>query len=165
MNGRVTYSEHPYCGDGGEGMSFGGKLRVITDGNLTNTHDNIEVTCATYVTIYSTFATNFNVEKFDIDDSICYRAKLSSIIDKICAASYEEIKEKHIIAHKKRFDSVQFSLDAPAFEDMPTDERLEELQDGEKDDDLFTLYYNFGRYLLTESSGKNATLPANLQGI
>ena len=165
MNGRVTYCEHPYCGDGGEGMSFGGKLRVITDGNLTNTHDNIEVTCATYVTIYSTFATNFNVEKFDIDDSICYRGRLSSIIDKICTASYEEIKEKHIIAHKKRFDSVQFSLDAPAFEDMPTDERLEELQDGEKDDDLFTLYYNFGRYLLTESSGKNATLPANLQGI
>ena len=49
---------------------------------------------------------------------------------------------------------------------MPTDERLRRIrEENASDSDFYTLYYNFGRYLLIESSGKNAVLPANLQGI
>jgi len=48
---------------------------------------------------------------------------------------------------------------------LTTNQRLKELNWDEYDPDLFALYYNFGRYLLIESSGKNARLPANLQGI
>lgn len=165
MNGRITFSDHVFCGEGGEGMAFGGKLRLFSDGVLENNHDTILVDGATYLIIYSAFETNHDAEKFDINEDIDYKKKLSSCIDKISAAAYDDIKKKHISSHKERFEAVEFKLDAPEFSDLPTDERLEEVQDGEKDLDLFSLYYNFGRYLLIESSGKNAKLPANLQGI
>ena len=165
MNGIVNTITDSMCGGGGEGMSFGSKLRIVSDGQLTTDHSNVYVDGATYVIVYSAFATNYNVEKFDVDETINYRAKLESCIEKISKATYDDIKSKHIETHKKWFDTVKFELDGPDFSDMPTDERLEEVQDGEEDPDLFALYYNFGRYLLIESSGKNATLPANLQGI
>ena len=165
MSGIINTIADKNCGEGGEGLSFGGKMKVFSDGNLTADHKNIYVDGATYLVIYSAFATNYNVEKFDVDESVDYRLKLKNCIDKICKVSYDEIKEEHIKTHREWFDRVEFKLDAPDFSHLPTDERLEELQDDEEDPDLFALYYNFGRYLLIESSGKNALLPANLQGI
>ncbi len=165
MNGRITYAESRHYGEGGEGMSFGAKLKIESDGKLHAEHDYISVTNSTYIIIYGSFATNYDIEKFDIDESADYRNKLNECIKKIDGSSYEEIKKCHIETHKKWFDKVSFELESEDFSDIPTDERLEEFQDGNKDDDLFTLYYNFGRYLLIESSGKNAKLPANLQGI
>ena len=47
---------------------------------------------------------------------------------------------------------------------MPTDKRLQALKNGEKDPDLFALYFQYGRYLLFSSS-RGKCLPANLQGI
>ena len=165
MNGRITYSDHHYYGEGGEGMCFGAKLCVHTDGTLSIDHSTITVTDATHLTIYSAFETNYNAEKFDIDESIDYKEKLNATIDKLCNASYEEIKEQHTVAHSKWFGNVSFTLEKTEFSKLPTNKRLNELRWDEKDPDLFTLYYNFGRYLLIESSGKNARLPANLQGI
>ena len=48
-------------------MSFGAKLRIESDGNLTAEHDYITVTDCTYIIIYSAFETNYDIEKFDID--------------------------------------------------------------------------------------------------
>ncbi len=165
MNGRITYASSRLYGEGGEGMSFGAKLKIKTDGKLSAEHDFITVTDGTYIIIYGAFATNYDIEKFDIDESADYRKALNNCLEKAKNVSYDEIKKQHIETHKKWFDKVCFELESEDFSDMPTDERLDELQDGNADDDLFTLYYNFGRYLLIESSGKNARLPANLQGI
>ncbi len=166
LNGRVTYSFHPQYGDGGEGMSFGARIRVESDGRLEERHDCIAVTDATYVTVYGGFATNYNVETFDIDESRDYRAILQACMDKLEGGSYEEIKATHLRDHDVWFSAVRFELDSPDYSHEPTDIRLQKVKAGERDDpDLYTLYYHFGRYLLMESSGKNATLPANLQGI
>ena len=165
MNGTITFCEDKPHGEGGEGMSFGGKLRVDTDGTLTNTHNTISVDGATYLIIYSAFATNYDVEKFDIDQSKDYRKEIDNCIERISAVAYEEIREKHIADHKKWFEKVALHIDSPDLSHISLDERLDDLRDGENDPDLFALYYNFGRYLLIESSGKNAKLPANLQGI
>ncbi len=165
MNGRVISPDSPGYGKGCEGMSFGARLHIITDGNKTCNHDSITIDSATYIIIYGAFATNYNVNKFDVDESIDYKGKLSSCIDAMLSKSYDEIKENHIKTHKKWFDTVSFELEGPDLSHISTDERLDDLGDDEYDPDLYTLYYNFGRYLLIESSGKNATLPANLQGI
>ncbi len=165
MNGRTTFAESPSYGEGGEGMSFSSRIKVKTDGNLAAEHDNIVVIDATFIIVYGAFETNYNVEKFDIDESIDYREKLSSCIEKISEVPYEEIKAKHIESHRKWFDRVSFELDSVDYKEISTDERLDDFGDGKDDKDLLTLYYNFGRYLLIESSGKNAKLPANLQGI
>ena len=165
MNGRTTFAESPSYGEGGEGMSFGSRIKVKTDGTLMAEHDNIVVIDATFIILYGAFETNYNVEKFDIDESIDYRERLCSCIEKISEVPYEEIKAKHIESHRKWFDRVSFELDSVDYKEISTDERLDDFGDGKDDKDLLTLYYNFGRYLLIESSGKNAKLPANLQGI
>lgn len=167
MNGCIHTATNPGQGEGGEGMSFGSRVRVISDGKLTHDHSHILVSDATYLIIYSAFATNYNIEKFDIDEAIDYKAALVASIDKICTVSYEEIKKQHVKAHKKWFDTVKFELSGPDFSYKSLDERLDDFldEDEEYDTDLISLYYNFGRYLLIESSGKNAKLPANLQGI
>ena len=165
MNGRVVSPDSKIYGEGCEGMSFGARLHVITDGNKTCTHDAITIDSATYVLVYGAFATNYNVNKFDVDETIDYKAKLTSCIEQMLSRSFDEIKENHIKTHKEWFDTASFELESPDYSHISTDERLDDLGDDKFDPDLYTLYYNFGRYLLIESSGKNATLPANLQGI
>ena len=165
MNGRITCADSESYGEGCEGMSFGARLRIESDGKLAASHDYITVTDCTYIIIYSAFETNYDIEKFDIDETADYRKKLNLCIEKILSVSYEEIKAKHIEDHKKWFDRVSFDLAAPDYKEISTDERMDDFYDGKQDNDLITLYYNFGRYLLIESSGKNARLPANLQGI
>ncbi len=165
MNGRTTFATTAHHGEGGEGMSFGAKLHIDTDGSLSCEHSDVIVTDATYIIVYGAFATNYNIDKFDIDESIDYRKKLNDDIAKITKLNYEDIKSQHIATHKKWFDNVKFELKAPDYPEISTDERMDDQYDGNPDHDLYTLYYNFGRYLLIESSGKNAKLPANLQGI
>ncbi len=166
LNGRTTYAPDPQYGDGGEGMSFGARIRVISDGSSEEHHDHIAVKDATFVTIYGAFATNYNVDIFDIDEKKDYRAALTACMDRLKGATYDEIKAAHLRDYGKLFSAMSFELDAPRYEDEPTDIRLAKVRSGERvDTDLQTLYYHFGRYLLLTSSGMNATLPANLQGI
>lgn len=47
---------------------------------------------------------------------------------------------------------------------LPTNERLQKIKDGEKDNKLIEMYFNFSRYLMISGSRKG-TLPLNLQGI
>jgi len=166
LNGRTTYTPDPQYGDGGEGMSFGARIKTITDGALQERHDHIAVTDATYLIIYGAFATNYNVDTFDIDETRDYRAALTACMDRLTAADYETVKSTHQKDFAKLFSALTFELDAPRYADEPTDIRLEKVKSGERvDTDLQTLYYQFGRYLLLTSSGMRATLPANLQGI
>ncbi len=164
MNGRIIYETSDSYGEGGEGMAFGGMMKIKTDGTLRDLHDRVEIQDATYIVLYNAFATNYNVQIFDIDESIDYRKILKEQIAKVENVCYDDVKAKHIEDHHKWFSNVKFELDAPKFEDVPTDIRLKNHKEGNADLDLYTLYYNFGRYLLIESSGKKATLPANLQG-
>ncbi len=165
MNGRVTYNTHHYYGEGGEGMSFGSKLRIKTDGEITNDHSTITVTDCTYVIVYAAFETNYDVNKYDIDETIDFKGKLNKTIESLVNEDYEVVKKTHITTHQKWFSNVQLELEETDFSELATNQRLKELKWDEYDPDLFALYYNFGRYLLIESSGKNARLPANLQGI
>ena len=166
MNGRVTYYDEDIYGEGGEGMSFGANIFVRTNGKLLNDKKHIIVHDATWVIVYGVFETNYNVEKYDIDESIDYRAILRKKLEDVISADYEAVKKQHIESHKALFDKVSLNLNSPAYEDIPVDWRIYFLQRNRQEDiDMYELYYNFGRYLLIESSAKNATLPANLQGI
>lgn len=166
LNGRVTYFDEPSFGKGDEGMAFGARLQIETDGERKATHDALTVQNATYLTVYAAFATNYNIKTFDIDESIDYRAALRDRLNAIKALSYDQIKQAHVDVHHAWFGNHELVLEGADYSDIPTDERLRAVrEEGRSDPDLCTLYYNFGRYLLIESSGKFATLPANLQGI
>ena len=166
LNGRTTYAPHPHYGEGGEGMSFGARIKVITDGHPEERHDHIAVTDATSITVYGVFATNYDVAIFDIDETRDYRAALTACMDRLMATDYDCVRATHLKDHAAWFSKTTFELNAPRYENEPTDLRLAKVQSGERTDpDLDTLYYAYCRYLLMTSSGMNATLPANLQGI
>ena len=166
LNGRITWFDEPELyGCGGEGISFGARLKIVTDGETEATHSALTVKNATQITLYAAFATNYNVQTFDVDETKDYRKALSACMDRILASSYEEIRARHIADHQARYGAVRLTLDAPDRSDLPTDARLQAIKEGGTDPDLCVLYYNFGRYLLFASSGGNSTLPANLQGI
>lgn len=76
--------------------------------------------------------------------------------------SYEEIKLAHTNDYRAIYDKVELYLGEQL--ELPTDIRLENLRKGEKDNGLYALYFQYGRYLLISSS-REGSLPANLQGI
>ena len=164
LNGQITYETHPHYGDGDEGMSFGARIKDLSDGDLQENHDSISVFNATYLIIYGAFATNYDVNTFDIDENKDYRKALKACIDKLSNATFEKIKATHLEDYDKWFSKVDFKLESPDYSNEPTNIRLAKANE-RKDLDLYTLYYHYGRYLLIASSGQNATLPANLQGI
>src|SRR5690625_6940932 len=79
--------------------------------------------------------------------------------------SYDKLKEAHIKDYQSLFDRVAIRLGEERDQkDLPTDERLTRVKNGEVDQTLLEIYFNFGRYLLISSS-RPGSLPANLQGI
>ncbi|RHP32348.1 glycoside hydrolase family 95 protein [Lachnotalea sp. AF33-28] len=89
---------------------------------------------------------------------LCLEAVRPSSIE----GSYDRIKEEHVLDYGRIFDTVELYLGEQ--KDLPTDRRLEQLKEGEEDNGLFALYFQYGRYLMAASSRKGS-LPANLQGI
>ena len=166
LDGRLVYPSDPLYGEGGEGMSFGARIRVRSDGVLSATSDSVLVSDATYLELYGVFATNYNLQKFDVDETIAYTDSLDRRLARLDRASHDDIKAKHVKDFHQWFDKAGFTLDALAQNEVPTDVRINRMkEEGWEDPDLATLYYHYGRYLLIASSGQRATLPANLQGL
>lgn len=83
----------------------------------------------------------------------------------IAARSFNEIYARHLQDFRALFSRVDLDLGTnAAASQLPTDERLKQFGDGTKDPGLFSLYFQFGRYLLMSSS-RPGSLPANLQGV
>ncbi len=166
LDGQVFCPAHEFYGEAFDGMKFGAKLSLCSDGEMHSDGVHITIQNATNLTIFGSFSTTYDISKHDFDNSIDYQKRNSNILDAVLAADYEAIKEEHVFSHRLRYDSVKFELECNNYSDIPTDKRLRRVIEEEFDDlDLYCLYYNFGRYLLIESSGKNALLPANLQGL
>jgi len=165
QHGMLTYMEKDLYGCGGEGLSFGGRLKILSDGIQTFDKHSVTVENATWLILYGAFATNYDPEKRDVNEAIPYKKRIIDTLDVICREKYEDIRQEHIRSHRKLFDKVRFSLDAPDHGDIPSDLRLKRVREGAEDPDLCVLLYHFGRYLLLESAAKNATVPPNLQGI
>ncbi|MBR6506014.1 MAG: glycoside hydrolase family 95 protein [Clostridia bacterium] len=166
LDGQIFCPAHEYYGEEFWGMKFGARLRVLSNGKTAKDTTGITVSDATKLIIYAAFATTYDIEKFDFDNSIDYQKRNTDTICKVLDADYKETRNIHIFDHKTRFDKVCFELEADSLESVPTDERLRRVaEEDAEDNDLYTLYYNFGRYLLISCSAGNAALPANLQGI
>ncbi len=166
LDGQLFCPAHEYYGEEFFGMKFGARLYILSNGKKQKDTTGITVSDATELLVYASFSTAYDIEKFDYDNGTDYKKRNSDIICKAVAAGYEKVRDAHISDHKRRFDKVRFELEADPFESVPTDERLRRVTEEDAEDaDLVCLYYNFGRYLLLASSGGNATLPANLQGI
>lgn len=85
-------------------------------------------------------------------------------LDNAQKIGYKELRKRHIEDISEIMDRCRLEIDCPNKEDIPTDSRLEAVQNGGEDIGLVNLSFAYGRYLLTASSRKGS-LPANLQGI
>lgn len=164
MTGTVTWKDHELCGAAGEGMSFCGCLRVETDGETIQKENKLSVRNATRLTLYGGFTTNYNIEKFDIDETVDYVGTAVKIAENAQNIGYETLLQQHLFEHYAQYGNMELCLAGEDYSCLPTDERIARVRAGEEDQGLTALYFHFGRYLLLCSSGKNAKLPANLQG-
>lgn len=149
-----------------KGMNF--KILVSIqniDGQISSNNDGFTVMNSSEVTIKivaNTSFKNFSVESGNYGrdvDKLC-NDDLKKIIDK----SYEDMYKEHVNEYKKLFSTVDFSLGIHNNNKISTDKRIKNVQNGDKDLSLISLYFQYGRYLLISSSRKG-TQPANLQGI
>lgn len=145
---------HGKCDFGG--ATFHGELKVLNYGGILKTSGNkIVVNNANEVLLLFTAKTDFwkvePVKECDI------------IIKAAVKKSYNVLIKSHIRDYQTLFNRVDFHLSSTKNELQPTDERIKAAK-FKDDEQLFSLLFHFGRYLLISSS-RPGGLPANLQGI
>ena len=91
--------------------------------------------------------------------------KLCRAMEAVKGQDYEALFQAHSDDVTALFDRVDVDFGHNAtLEQLPTEERLLKVQQGEDDPGLCALLYQYGRYLMIASSRPD-TAPANLQGI
>ncbi|MDG2357396.1 MAG: glycoside hydrolase family 95 protein [Polaribacter sp.] len=150
-----------------KGVSYVSHFKLKADGGEVKAIDaGFEVVNANSATIYITAATDF---KHKNPDKIARNQ-----LEKVSSLSYETIKNRHIADYQNLYNRVSFKMEKSRNSAMPTDKRVLAYQLGVKDprvtkdkprdNDLYALYFQYGRYLIIASSRKG-TLPPALQGI
>ncbi len=166
MKGQVVDKPDPAKGKGGKHMKFAAKLIALNKGGSIVPGDStLKVENADELTILLTAATDYNIEKLNFDRDIKPLDVCNSILDKVKDTPYNELKKRHVSNHASIFERVKIELGDVQTDTLPTDVRLKRVKAGEKDPALTALYFQYGRYLLMNSSRAPGVLPANLQGI
>ena len=142
------------------GVKFRAELRAINEGGRVEVSGNdVVVSNANAATLLLVAATDYR-GKDPVTECGHYLAR--------AAKPYSSLKAAHLADHEQLFRRSDLQLAPPAnepsIENLPTDERLARVKQGQDDPGLAALYYQFGRYLLMGSSRPGA-MAANLQGI
>lgn len=80
------------------------------------------------------------------------------------ARRFDDLLKEHIRDYTDYFDRVRLDLGTSGREETDIRQRIRAFEAGEEDISLYTLLFDFGRYLLISAS-RPGTQPANLQGI
>ncbi|OUM94216.1 MAG: alpha-L-fucosidase [Thermobacillus sp. ZCTH02-B1] len=144
---------------GGEGgVAFAAAVAAKADGGRPDAiGEHLIVEGADGVTLVIAAATSFR-EKEPLAHSLAHARS-------VCAASVDELLERHVRDYRELFGRVTLTLAGHEEKSgLPVPERLKRLRRGEDDPGLMALYFQYGRYLLIASS-RPGSLPANLQGV
>jgi alpha-L-fucosidase 2 len=150
--------------DGDSGMKYAARLRAICDGGkLSIDDDKLRIEGANDATLLLTAGTDYEQNPPD------YRGdppeqKTAGQLAAAAAKPYADLLKAHLADYQRLFRRVELDLGRNDAADWSTDERLKAVQGGANDPQLAALYFQFGRYLLIDSS-RPGSLPANLQGI
>ena len=141
-------------------------------GMIQGSHKGGEMLCrsgmfyvvgADEATFYVTAATDYDFSRLDVNPDINPLQQAGAILDALGKSSYEEVRRAHTAEHAAMMNRVSFDMGTAP--DLPTDRRLDNVKKGTADLSLITLYFQYGRYLLMNSSRAPGIMPANLQGI
>lgn len=138
----------------------GGTMTSDSDGTVTVTGANaatiIYSTDTDYKNIYPTYRTKESAEE------LC--SSVSSIVDQAAGCSYEELKAAHVEDYTELFDRVSIDLGGECAE-KPTDQMMADYRNGQNNQVIEEMIYQFGRYLTIAASREGDELPSNLCGI
>ena len=166
LEGQITDEDDPRSGPGGKHMKFAAKLRILHEGgNLIAKDGGIYIEKSKQATLLFTAATDYQLSQLNFDRSIQPLNVCNQILEKACQQSYDALLAKHTEDHTSVFNRVSLDLGETAQASLPTNRRLEAVKAGAEDPDLIALYFQYGRYLLMNSSRTPGVLPTNLQGI
>lgn len=141
-------------------------IKIIDDNAVIEESKNgLLVKGSKNTTIIFSCETSFNgYDKHPEREGKEYKNACLSYINSCEGLSYEEIKAEHIADHQKYYERVSLDLNGKDTTDLTTKERLENFEKDKNDKNLYTLLFNYGRYL-TIASSRAGTQPTNLQGI
>jgi alpha-L-fucosidase 2 len=151
-----------------EGMKFVARLRALpSGGKVSVSGDTLHAESADEVVLLVAAATDY--QGFAGRNTPDPVAATADDIARAAGKSFSQLRSAHVTDHRSYFDRVSIRLDdgkeeSRAAANLPTDERMAVLAKGESDPSLAALYFNYGRYLLINSS-RPGCMPANLQGI
>jgi alpha-L-fucosidase 2 len=137
------------------------KVKIDTDGTITQEEGKITVKGASRAVLYLTAATNYKNYK---DVSNKPLEIVDGILSKINNKPYAEVKKEHIADYSPLFNRFEIDFGQNKKQGLPTDQRLINFNDSKGDPGFVALYVQFGRYLMLTSS-REGTNAANLQGI
>lgn len=145
----------------GKGMAFSYAVSVKTDGITTAKDGKLIIKGAQNVSIFVVTATGFvKYNTMPSTDSLLTARKCVEALDGL--RSYEDIRAKHIEDYSALY-SVQ-SLSLCSDSDLSASELVKQAKNGDPQNALCELLYNFGKYL-TVSASRIGGEPMNLQGI
>lgn len=168
--GQIQDSVKKDSGPAGNHMRFSAGFKVISiDGEFEVFKDEgksgIKVKNIKKLKLAFTGATDYNLDKLDLDPSIDPLNNIERQLSGLKSNSNRDFYALHVNEHRSMFDRVSISLNAVGESELPTDQRLKAFSEGTEDFGLPVLFYQYGRYLLMSSSRSPGRLPANLQGI
>lgn len=100
-------------------------------------------------------------DMFDKD----FVAQTTKAVTEASGIPFERLRDESVRDYQRFFRRVELELPKGSSAAKATQDRLAASQKGEDDPSLAALYFNFGRYLLIQSSRPDSPLPTNLQGI
>lgn len=143
--------------DGLTGVQYFMRLVYDTDGQVSWNRRGLILEGASYLTVYLTAATDM----FDPHPQETCEARLKAAEE----LGWPGLKERHLADHRAGMDSFRFSMPDGRAE-LPTDERIRAFaRHSGGDDGLVALFFQYGRYLIFNSSRPDSPLPAALQGV
>jgi alpha-L-fucosidase 2 len=151
----------------GKGMRFVGQVQALLEGGQLSTRadGSLSIQGANSVTLLVAAATSYN--GFAASPSIATEEMIATCRITLAAAagkSYAELRRAHVSDYQNLFQRMELDLGNDIYDGLPTDKRVEAVNQGVEDKHLMALYFQYGRYLLISSS-RPGTQPANLQGI
>lgn len=148
-----------------QGISFRAMLSLKTDGTVSYNDTSVDVSGASYAVVY--FVTENSFNGYDMHPALQgkeYKEACLKKLQAVKAFDFEVLKKRHIEDYSSLFSRISLDLGSRSFGTTPTHKRLKLLKEGNSDPALYTLMFNFGRYLIISSS-REGTQPSTLQGI
>ena len=167
----VTLAGHmPYLD-----INFEGQIKVLNEGGsltsaTTSGGSQIKISNADSVTLIFAAGSNYelNAQRFEsypnnkLNPNRFPDEAVSATIQSAENKGFTTLKRRHLDDYQNLFGRVSLKLDSEP-SPLPTHELLAEYKDGQTDNWLEELMFQYGRYLLISSS-RETSLPANLQG-